>query len=70
MSQCQSVRLEGWSHLSSLTLDMELQDLEFALLGFGFALVKYFLSIPRIPPSEVYVLCQCMLDVCNFLLIL
>jgi hypothetical protein len=35
-----AAKLDRKSHLSPLTLDMELQDLEFALLEFGFGLVQ------------------------------
>lgn len=45
-----SSKLEGQSHLSPLTSDMEVQDLEFALLDFSLALVQYFLTVPLIPP--------------------
>lgn len=34
------------SHLSPLTLDREVQDLEFVLLGFGLGSVQPFLSLP------------------------
>ena len=41
-------------------------DWEFAQLGFGLALVQYFLTM--LPLGMVmYVLCYCMLEVCNLL---
>lgn len=45
-SMLQLERLGRQSHLSPLTSDMELQDLEFALLGFDLALLQYFLAAP------------------------
>jgi hypothetical protein len=38
-------KLERQGRLSPLTSDTEQKDLEFALLGFGLALVQYFLTM-------------------------
>ena len=48
------------------------QDLELTLLGFCFALVQYCLAIfPFLPFGMIkYILCHCILKVCNLLLIL
>lgn len=68
----QAAKLEGQSDLSSLTPDMELQGLEFALLAFSPALVQYLLSmVPFLPFVMImYVLCHCVLEVYDLLLIL
>lgn len=47
----------------TLTLDMEMQNFEFALLTFGLALVQCFHTM--LPFGMViYILCHCMLEVC------
>jgi hypothetical protein len=48
---------------------MEMQNLKFALLGFGLALVQFFLTISLFLPSGMimYILCHCMLEVCDLL---
>ena len=43
----QATKLESWR--MSLSSDIELQDLEFVPLGFGLAVVYYFLIILRFP---------------------
>lgn len=68
-SLLQITKLQG-KLLSPLTLDMELQDLEFALMDFGLACVPYFLTMPQFNPlgTVMYSLCHFMLDViCIFL---
>lgn len=45
-----SAKLEGQSLLSPLTSDVELQDLEFVLLGLSPALVQCFLIVTRLLP--------------------
>lgn len=54
----QAVKLEGQCHLSTLTSDKKLQNLEFALLGFGLTLVYCFptmtLFLPFKMNSNVY----------------
>ena len=54
---------------SALTSDMEIQNLQFALLGSGIALVQYFLTmLPFLLCGMVmYILCHCMLEVCDLL---
>lgn len=49
----QLAKMEGKRHLSPLTSDIELQDLDFALLGFVFFLVKYFLTMLQFLPFEM-----------------
>ena len=53
----------------ALTLDVEIQSLQFAWLVFSLALVQYFLS--RIPflhfRMVMYILCYYMLEVCDLL---
>ena len=53
----QVIKMEGLSH--PLTSDLEIQDSEFALLGFG----PVFLYDDLISPFGIviYILCQCML---------
>jgi hypothetical protein len=65
----QAEKLKGQSHLSPLVLDMELQDLEFDFLRFGFVLVRYFLTIPQYSGFRmaIYTPCHCILEVCNML---
>ena len=48
----------------------EMQNLEFALLGFGLALVQYFLILLPFVPQKivVYILCHCMLEMGDLLL--
>lgn len=65
-------RLKGWSHLSPLTSDtedMELQEFEFALLGFSLALIQYFLTLaPFLSFGMVmHILRHYMLEVCDLL---
>lgn len=69
-TELQVANLEGQSDLSPLTSGMELQDLEFVLLGFGwssFGLV--FLAVSWFLPFGIamYILCHCILEVYNFL---
>lgn len=61
-----AAKLDRKNHLRPLTLDVELQDLEFALLGFGFALVQLILT-RLTPPFKIgmYSLCHYMSEVCN-----
>jgi hypothetical protein len=40
-----STNLKGVGDLQNMTLDMEMQSLEFAELVFGLALAQYFLTI-------------------------
>jgi hypothetical protein len=42
----QSQKLEGKKHIKPLTLDIELDYLQFALLGFGLGVFQYFLTVP------------------------
>lgn len=55
--------------LSPLTLGREIQNLEFALLDFKFALVQCFINKFLFIPFEMvmYILCHCMviLEVCD-----
>lgn len=48
---------------------MELQDLQFALLGCCLALVQYFLSVAQFLPfgMAMYILCHCMWEARNLL---
>lgn len=54
----QAVKLEGQCHLSTLTSDKKLQNLKFALLGFGLTLVYCFPTMTLFLPfgmnSNVY----------------
>ena len=44
--QQQSTRMKGVRDLkSTLTLDMEMQSLEFDQLAFGLAIIQYFLAV-------------------------
>ena len=66
----QSTKLKEVGYLkSTLTSDMEMQSLEFAQLVFSLALVQYFLPmLPFLPFQLVmYILCHCMLKVCDLL---
>ena len=58
-------KLERQGRLSPLTSDTEQKDLEFALLGFGLALVQYFLTmLPFLCfRTVIYILCHYMLEV-------
>jgi hypothetical protein len=56
-SVLQSSRLKGVGNLkSTLTSDIVMQNLEFALLGLSFAFIQYFLTILLSPFLE----CQCI----------
>ena len=48
---------------------MEMENLVFTLLGFVLDLVRHFLTVLPILPFGVvmYILCHCMLEVCNLL---
>lgn len=48
---------------------MQMQGLEFALLGFSLSLAQYFLTVlPSLPVGMVmYILCHCMLEICGLL---
>lgn len=46
-SRLQATKLEGRSHLSPLISDIKLQDLEFALLGLGLALICIYSICPH-----------------------
>lgn len=50
-----------------LILDMVWQDKKSALFGFGFALVRFFLTIPSTLPLGMVmcILCPCMTEVCK-----
>lgn len=52
--------------------DTELQDLEFALLGFDLAFIQYFFTMPSSFPAffetVTYILCHFMLEACNLIL--
>lgn len=50
-----------------LILDMELWDLEFALLGLGLALFQYFVTMLPFPFFGIilHFLCHRMVEVCN-----
>lgn len=63
-----STKLEGQRHLSPLMSDMELQDAEFALLGFGLVLVQYFLGVSLFG-MVMDILCHCMLLVFVFFIL-
>lgn len=67
-----SARPKGQSHLGPLSSDTELQDLEFALVGFDHVLIQYFLIVPFSSLLEwmLYILCHCMLEVYNLLFFL
>lgn len=58
--------------LSPLTLGVELQDLEFALMNFGLAFIPYFLTMPQVNPLGMvtHSLCQFVLDIICFVLFL
>lgn len=64
-----SAKLEGNTHLNPLTLDTEVQNLEFYLLGFGLVLTQYFLIVPLLLPFRmvIYILGHCTLEVYNLL---
>lgn len=65
---CVTVSKLGWkSHLSSLTLNIELVYLEFILLDFSLALVQYFLTMSPFLPFEMvmYILEHSMLEEYN-----
>lgn len=55
--------------IEALILNVELQDLVFALLGFGLALVQYFSTLPPFFPSGTVltILFYYMLEVSNLL---
>lgn len=70
----QTEKLESQNHLSPLKLksqtpDAELQELLFALLGFGLGFLQHFLTVPHFLflPFEVvtFILCHRMLEGCN-----
>ena len=46
-----------------------MENLVFTLLGFVLDLVRHFLTVLHFLPSgvEMYILCHCMLEVCNLL---
>ena len=50
---------------TTLTSDLEMQSLEFALLVLGLVLVQYLLAILRFVASGMlmYILCPCVLEV-------
>jgi len=52
-SALQSAKLGEFSYLSPLTSNLELQNLEFSLLGFSFALIEYFLTMPPFLPFQM-----------------
>lgn len=60
-------KLGGKSHPSSLTLNIELQYLEFVLLEFSLALVQYFPTMSPFFPfgMAMYILEHYMLEVYN-----
>lgn len=63
-----SAKPEEGSHLSTLTLDEELQDLEFDILGFSQEFFQYILTMSNLPIWKVmYNLCHCMLEEYNLL---
>ena len=69
----QLTKLKGVEDLKRLlTSVMEIQSLEFAQLVLGFALVQYFISVlPSLTFGIVmYIMCHCMLEVCDLLLLL
>ena len=51
---------EGKSHKSPLTLDIELQRFEFALLGFGFPLVQCFIIMLHFLSLEILIFILCV----------
>jgi len=55
-----AAKLEGHSHLSPLTLDIEPENLKFSLLGFNLALVQYFLTMPQFLSLEMVIHIQCI----------
>ena len=66
----QSTKLKGVGDLkSALTSDMKMQNLEFAQLTLGLALVQHFLTmLPFLHFGIVtYILCHCILEVHNSL---
>ena len=48
--------------MSILTLDLEIQSLEFVQLSFGLALIQYFLTMSFSLPFGIimYILCHCV----------
>ena len=71
----QSKKLEGVGVLkSTLMSDIEMQNLEFALVVFLLVLVQYFIIIIQFLPfgTEMYIMCLCVLEVgylcCDFYL--
>lgn len=67
----QSTKLEGVRDLkSTMTSNRKMQNLEFAGLVLGLALIYYFFTVlPFFPFGMVmYILCCCMFKVCDLLL--
>lgn len=70
----QAAELEGMEPANpfetEVLADLELQGLVFALLHFSLILVQYYLIIPSLFffITGTYILCHCILDICNFFL--
>lgn len=68
----QWAKLEEQNQISLLRLHIELQDLDFAMLGFGLFWVQYFSSFLQSSQFEcniyIYILWHCMLKLWNFIL--
>ena len=62
-------KLEGKIQVSLLLLDMELNK-GFGVYPVGLALVQYFFTVSPFLPfgMTVYILCHCLLEVCNLFL--
>lgn len=59
MGALQAAKPEGQIHLSLLTLDTELPDLEFALIGFSLVLGQCVLTTLRFFPFGTVMYIQC-----------
>lgn len=69
-SVLQTANIEGQSHQNTLTLDTELQDLEFSQLAFGLSSVHYFLTISLSLSfgMVMYIMYHCMSQVFTLLI--
>ena len=69
-NMCQAANLEGQHHISLLTVDLKVENLEIILLlAYGLTLVRYVLTILQSLSFGIvmYILCYCILEVCNLL---
>lgn len=67
----QSTKLKGVRDVkSSMISNRKMQNLEFAGLVLGLALIYYFLTVLPFSPfgMVMYILCRCMFKVCDLLL--